>query len=80
MIMRRSMSDDIRGGILDHDSAKRFFDGIGQIKESDKDQTRNLINLMATTMFINIFRMIYAVYKLKSLELKSLIILGLFGS
>ncbi|XP_017191265.1 uncharacterized protein [Malus domestica] len=54
LIMKRAMSDTVRGGTADMESAKEFLASIeAKFKESDKAETGNLMNSLMTTKFVD---------------------------
>nr|XP_017179500.2 uncharacterized protein LOC108169832 [Malus domestica] len=76
MIMRRSMTSSVKGGIPKSDSAKTFFDAIGnKFKESEKAETGNFLTKLTSMKFDgvgsvreHILKMSNIAQKLKELE------------
>ncbi|XP_050156195.1 uncharacterized protein LOC126630073 [Malus sylvestris] len=54
LIMKRPMSDTVKGGIANTDSAKEFLASIeAKFNESNKAETGNLMNSLMTTKFVD---------------------------
>ncbi|PRQ34493.1 putative RNA-directed DNA polymerase [Rosa chinensis] len=52
IVMKRSMSETVRGGIPDIENAKDFYDAIAaKYKESEKAETGNLMNALISMKF-----------------------------
>ncbi|KAM7484845.1 hypothetical protein LguiA_000854 [Lonicera macranthoides] len=52
LIMKRTMTDTVRGGVASNDNAKAFLEGIGaKFKESQKAETSNLMTMLTTSRY-----------------------------
>lgn len=77
LIMERTMSETVRGGIPDKENAKEFLKAVGEkYKKSGKAETRNLMNSLTTLKYDEngsvceyIMKLIDIATKLKGLEM-----------
>ncbi|CAN6716687.1 unnamed protein product [Malus baccata var. baccata] len=76
MIMRRAMTSSVKGGIPKSNSAKEFFDAVGnKFKDSEKAETGNFLTKLTSMKFDgvgnvreHILKMLDIAQKLKELE------------
>ncbi|CAN6720767.1 unnamed protein product [Malus baccata var. baccata] len=77
LVIKRSMSDLVRGAITESDNAKAYLDSIeAKFKESDKAETGTLMNTFIITKYLggdvreHILSMVDAAAKLNALNIK----------
>ncbi|CAL9011806.1 unnamed protein product [Prunus brigantina] len=79
LIMKKSMIEATCGGIPDSDTAKEYLEAVGEkFKESNKAETGNLMNKLATMKYdgvddmrVYLLGMIETANKLKALDMNS---------